>query len=1024
MLNVSDAFKTAINQPARVFDVILTVGTYTITKDYIKSFTFNDSIIVSDDFEIGTAPASDISLELIDQNGDYATFPFENSLVKVQIGVKLADGTFEYVSLGLFVIDKANRDKIKISLHAIGRMATRFEKPYETTLTYPATLFQIAQDICSKAGVTLVNTSFVNSNYSVPNAPVLAGVTLRKAIAQVAELAAGYAKVNRDGKLEIINIGATSSATITKSNYIDFNNKDLAQASIDQVIVKVGSEQATAGTGSNPLYVIDNMFCQDPNGVVNALYNQLNGLSYMPYNMRWQGNPALECGDKITVVTDKGTYDTIIGNRKLVYSGGLKEEYKVPGKSNTEKNSTGKGSLTIDMGNVKADIKILKDEISYKVEQTDVENTVTNMEFGKNKWIIKKYGLTTQAGTIPTFDLLAALKASLTLEYADNAKFLGLDIFGSDLDNYIGVATTYIYLDSGTSLALQVNHVDGGAVYINNSLVYQKGTAIPSKPGSPNFYPSFSKGWNRIDVLWAAQTGTGDGFCLNTTLSTNIAIKKMNCYYSLEGIPESRIVNSETRIASAELKITPDAITSTVSKSISNASNATTKISAQDSSIRLFGTGWTQESNANYTDGKGIYTTGTSDYLKYTFIGTGFEIDTILYNNRSMVDVYCDDVKLNSTPIDCYAAALTKSTLYSKTDLPYDTHKIKVQNLNQKNASSTGYCFTLDFIKIFNNQAVNTSTLSTQIQQNADSVKIAVGNIGGNNLIKNSSFEFGIDNVNIANGATKASYVLSASPIDGGTNAVDIVTSTAASDSGMFMVIPTKAGYKYTVSAYCLSFSSLQTLRAVVAKSADWTKIATKSFTVDGASAWTRVEITFTATQDNHYFAIFQNTNAASIRFLVDCVQLELGEKATAWSQHKDEFKNGTFEVTVDHARFISTDGSYTEFVPGSTGLKWHNGSTSKDYHYLLAVGTAVNQATAVLDVTITLPAEFKGKNFQVFASVRNAVPQGGGNYIKAMYIDVTSIDTTNATFHLRGQLVSDNIAAQGGLDVTWMAIA
>jgi len=76
------------------------------------------------------------------------------------------------------------------------------------------------------------------------------------------------------------------------------------------------------------------------------------------------------------------------------------------------------------------------------------------------------------------------------------------------------------------------------------------------------------------------------------------------------------------------------------------------------------------------------------------------------------------------------------------------------------------------------------------------------------------------------------------------------------------------------------------------------------------------------------------------------------------------------FEVTSAHARFKAADGSYTEFVPASTGLTWHKGTTAKDYHYLSAVGTGSVGASAA--ITITLPVEFRGKSFTVLVSLRS----------------------------------------------------
>ena len=52
---------------------------------------------------------------------------------------------------------------------------------------------------------------------------------------------------------------------------------------------------------------------------------------------------ALQAGDSITIKNNGSLINTLITSRTLSYAGGLTEQYKAVGKSNTEKQSTGKG---------------------------------------------------------------------------------------------------------------------------------------------------------------------------------------------------------------------------------------------------------------------------------------------------------------------------------------------------------------------------------------------------------------------------------------------------------------------------------------------------------------------------------------------------------------------------------------------------------------------------------------------------------------------------------------------------------
>lgn len=408
MYTVSEAYKKAISQPSRELRSRMTIlgEDIVLDDDNIQSIVFDSAIVAGNDFEIGTAIMGSVDIQLIDRDFSLLNVKFEDKEILVEIAVKLEDETYEYVPLGLFTIEKVTKNDTIINITASDRMY-KFEKDYISDLEYPATLLDIAQDICNIAGVELLNTSFPNSSYIVNSKPTLERVTCRTAISSIAELAGGYARITRDGKLEIFNISITNRTTqyyvseegfvmedynpladelitgvieCTKDNYINLENKDMIQASIDKVIVILGAEEATRGEGDNPYYIVDNLFCQNPNLVADELYNVLNGLSYMPFNAKWQGNMAIDCGDMITINPERGYFNTLATSKKLTYRGGLREEYKAVGKSNTEKKSTGKGSLTLDMEKAKTEIKVLDGKIEQRVTKGEFETLVEQTE--------------------------------------------------------------------------------------------------------------------------------------------------------------------------------------------------------------------------------------------------------------------------------------------------------------------------------------------------------------------------------------------------------------------------------------------------------------------------------------------------------------------------------------------------------------------------------------------------------------------------------------------------------------------
>jgi hypothetical protein len=396
MQPVSEQFKNAISQLSRELKARITFPGLVLEDDNIQSIEWDSTLVGADDFEIGTAPMDMVRINLVSEVDSPMFYDFDDEECEIEIGVQLSHSV-EYVSIGKFTVDNVEKKDNTIHINAVDRMY-KFEKQYESDLDYPASLSEIALDICDVAGVELATTIFTNSDYTVNTKPELDEITCRTAIAQIAELAGGYARIDRSGKLEIFNIQTTaynsekyagshyilgdlfiadelivSDIEITGENYIDFSNKRLPTAKIEKIIVKTGDEEASKGIGENTYYIVNNVFCQNPHAAVDTLYEVLSGLSYTPFNMKWQGNPAVDCGDMITVRSvHGGYYNTLITRRSLTYTGGLREDYEAVGKSNIEKESTPKGSLTIDTERGKLDIRRLTDELSVKVSKDSI----------------------------------------------------------------------------------------------------------------------------------------------------------------------------------------------------------------------------------------------------------------------------------------------------------------------------------------------------------------------------------------------------------------------------------------------------------------------------------------------------------------------------------------------------------------------------------------------------------------------------------------------------------------------------
>ena len=317
---------------------------------------------------------------------------------------------------------------------------------------------------------------------------------------------------------------------------------------------------------------------------------------------------------------------------------------------------------------------------------------------------------------------------------------------------------------------------------------------------------------------------------------------------------------------------------------------------------------------------------------------------------------------------------------------------------------------------------------------NAAAVKLAVGQIGGNNLFKDGSFELGYNVSRIGGAFDSIAVYTSLSgihyPYEG-----DYFLFCAGTPTTVYVYadftqhVPVRPLKKHTIS-YFYKWGAAGTI--VTHRSAVLYYNAAGVFLGEFALPYTNNVLsttTFTPPADTAYVKLrfgFQTYSTGSYSWIyLDAIKIEEGDYATAWSPHASELKSACFDVTDDHARFTANDGSYTEFVPASTGLKWHKAAVAKDYHYLSYMGYAL---TAGNYTTITLPAEYRGKNFSVMLTTRQLNTSTSVKFLTAVALRVSSINTVNGTFNIENFCWESNTAGSGSLissvGVDYIAIA
>lgn len=381
MYLASDKFKKAISKKVREIKSKVIIDNLTLLDTDIVTLDIENKILSSDEFKLGGAIASNFQLVINNFDGRFNNVQFEDKEIQIFIGSTVGDNRFklkpeiEYIPIGIYKVEKAPKQKYEITLSGFDRMVM-LEKEYKSDLVYPATLLQIASEIANKAGVVLTTTNFTNSDFKVKDKPILKDITLRQAISFVAELAGGFARMNRYGELEITSINPVSDFKISRDNFYAFEKGDIAYGPIDKVEIDSFGYKAHLGQGENVLTIKDNIFAQEPSKLIQSLYNKFNGFMYTPFVSNWQGDPTMDPGDKITI-SDKLNivYTSLVTHNKFIYKGGLKAETKAISKNKTVKSTQGStiGGQIKGIKEQVVELKINDDSILARVSQTERE---------------------------------------------------------------------------------------------------------------------------------------------------------------------------------------------------------------------------------------------------------------------------------------------------------------------------------------------------------------------------------------------------------------------------------------------------------------------------------------------------------------------------------------------------------------------------------------------------------------------------------------------------------------------------
>jgi len=108
---------------------------------------------------------------------------------------------------------------------------------------------------------------------------------------------------------------------------------------------------------------------------------------------------------------------------------------------------------------------------------------------------------------------------------------------------------------------------------------------------------------------------------------------------------------------------------------------------------------WKVNSHESNSETTAKYSNTVGDYFTFTFVGTGFNWYAPVNSNRGFAKITIDDT---SYTIDNYSSSqVYKKLVYSKDDLAYGIHTVKIEITGSKNANATALTQFIDYIEIY-----------------------------------------------------------------------------------------------------------------------------------------------------------------------------------------------------------------------------------------------------------------------------------------------------------------------------------
>lgn len=285
----------------------LTFANLTLTDAHIfGGVSFQTDMNTGEEFSIGNTASTSVSFVTDTQLPLYSK--------------DAVNGTFTWTkddtARGRFYITEVTKSAGKYTVTAYDAMILLDTSLSALSIPLPATMSDIASAVASYCGCTLSGT-MLNGDLAVGTLDT--GMTIRQLLAFIAEASGCSVKIDASDQLCFMYY-EDSGITLTASDYVSIEVADYVCAPIDNVTIinSLGIVQATAGSGTNSLFISHNPFLENAVETNAQAILSVVDFEYTPLSAELFDESDLEVGTMATI----GETQTLIMHLDASETGG------------------------------------------------------------------------------------------------------------------------------------------------------------------------------------------------------------------------------------------------------------------------------------------------------------------------------------------------------------------------------------------------------------------------------------------------------------------------------------------------------------------------------------------------------------------------------------------------------------------------------------------------------------------------------------------------------------------------------